>query len=433
MPAQTSTTHEHRFRHALGIAHIRRRYALTLAAVTAAAVIFPLILVFVFSDGDGATVQEFLAAFAANIASEMGDEIGLAALAGALIAGALIVFEVHRRTLAAAHLVISDHGIRCRPPQRNLLNRRLPTGAAWEAGWRGIQRAVLLAPAGNSGHPLNAGEYRLQLVTDTGTHELAPFLWLDRDGPDHRFALREIQPRLIDVLHPGRVGHFRQLEPETLRRRVHEAPVVRALEAHGVTIEEGTRAPTSVERTIARIGGGYNLFAHKGLTIQLVIATMAGLYAVGDGLVLRPFQALEPLPWLLVAASAAVALPTILATGRSAPRLERSVVGVLCAGALLGSAQPALLRINALTMEQPVAVDYRMAAPGVFEPPADSDLPPIHLKHIDIEAYWRSLEGGTQSFRLQRGAAGFWQLDLHHFFTHTRAFYKARETAGAGD
>ncbi len=325
-----------------------------------------------------------------------------------------------------ASLVVHERGLSCRPPHASLLLRRLPAGGRpWQVGWRQIQRVELVRPALMQAGPAAAAHYRLRVVGSGGEREVAPFLWVREDGPDHR-------PELpwYGILRGRGWRDFELSDAETVAARVREAPLVRELAERGVQVDEVRQQTQGVERAVVdgveRLSR-YNLMEHKGLAAQLTIALVAGGYAFIDGLLLQHFTPLVGIPWWLLVVLALAALSVIAASSRSAPRVERGVVGALCLATVVAAGYPGMLRVNALTAE-PVVADYTQTAPGRFAPPADrADLPEIRLDYIEIEEYWEHVAGQPHEFRLYRGVGDFWQLDIMDFYSRTGDFYDRLE------
>ena len=311
--------------------------------------------------------------------------------------------------LRHASLVIDQTGIRCQAPghgPRLLLQD--PRRHGWRVSWSDIQRAELIAPGFAGRNTQSLGMWKLQLHTPGGVRELIPWLWLEKNGKDHRVSV---------------LAAMRQPDDEKIRAWVADSPLIQALAAQGIdTHIEEAQTGNPLEQLP---GGKFDLSSHKGMLTQLGLFFVAGAYALVDGLLLQPWEALEapPLAPFVAAAIAAVSLAGVL--GRGAPALERSAVGVLCAAALVAAVYPGLLRYNAVSDPTPVIHDYQMVRPGVFEA-ADPALPALDLRHLALDEYWRALEPPEHSFRLYRGEPGFWQLDRNYLFERTRAFYAGR-------
>lgn len=206
----------------------------------------------------------------------------------------------------------------------------------------------------------------------------------------------------------------------------------------GVDTEDGREAERQTEAGQSRYeflrhvaGGRFDLFHHVGMIVLLVIAGVAGGYALVDGLFLLQALPLGGMPkWPFIVVALVAAGPSFLA-GRGAPLFERVGMTLVTSAALTWAVYPAMLRINAMTGEETM-VTYQPTAIGAFEHP-DGDYPALDLTGLGINEYLE--EHGDQRahrFVLVKGDLGFYQLDLWPLYAVTSQFYRGRQGA-AGD
>lgn len=354
----------------------------------------------------GVAPREFFSALFASLTEE---EPLTSALMGAAVLLALLAHLTLRSRIRHTALDIDQTGLRCRPPGTGIhLFLQDPRHHSWQLPHDRIRHAELIPPSANADKLQGLTLWRLKLHSDTGSRELAPYLWIRRDGPDHRLhGWQLVLPR----------------RKQTIRKMVQDSPLMQALEERGIPIEN-SEAPLSP--LAASIAGGYDLGRHPGMLVQLGLFFSAAGYAVVDGLLLRPYEALE-LPPLAPFAGMLIAGACLAgALGRGAPRLERAAVGALCTAALTAAVYPGLLRYNAASAPAPVVHEYSMSQPGIFSP-GDTGLPRLDLRHLDLGDYWKALKPPIHEFRLYRGEVGIWQLDRGKLFERTREFYASRQ------
>jgi hypothetical protein len=273
------------------------------------------------------------------------------------------------------------------------------TTGLWHVRWQDVRRVRLVCFA--RWNPIQQLIwYRLVLETDHEAKWLSAFRWHERGDNDHRLGL-------------GELLWFRKLDALA---RLQSAPLVRAVEERGFAIEteEGAAGPLSA---------GFQIQEHKGLLAQVIVFFLAGFYALIDALFLRPYLPLEAppaAPFLLVGTFVALTAWTL---GRGAPRLERSVVGALVVAGCMAATYPAMLRLNASTA-QSETVPYVSLGEGRFEPDGER-FPAVDLSGLGVPEYWAGYPPGARhEFTLQKGSAGFYQLDLAPVYERTRRFYR---------
>ena len=311
--------------------------------------------------------------------------------------------------LRHASLVIDPTGIRCQPAGHGLrLLLQDPRRHGWRLSWADIQQARLIPPGLPARNVQTLAMWKLRLHTPGGVRELIPWLWLEADTEDHRVSI---------------LTAMRRPDEAKIQAWVADSPLIQALTAHGVEVH--TELPDTTNPLEQLPGGRFDLASHKGMLAQLGLFFVVGGYALVDGLLLQPWEALEPLPLMPFAATAIAAACLVGVLGRGAPQLERMTVAALCVAVITTAVWPGLLRFNAATDPSPQVYEYHMTQPGIFQTGND-ELPTLDLRHLEVQAYWRSLEPPEHEFRLYRGEAGFWQLDRGHLFERTRAFYARR-------
>ena len=313
--------------------------------------------------------------------------------------------------LGQARLTVRDTGIEAWIPRIPTLPVLRQSDGHWKLGWEDIRRAWLALPSSGGKHPQRLGFIRLNLETDQGLFSVFVWRWFNPDGPDHRLRLAEL----------------RKLRSLDFSEVVKRSPLIQALEAHGVAIEETEGSATSGADGFATQLGEeqFDLASHRGMQVQLGLLALAGGYALLDTFFLKSYQPLETLtpgPFVLAGVVGAVIAGPL---GRGAPRLEQLGVGALVVASLASAVYPGLLRYNAATAEAQ-QVRYEALAPGRFEP-VRGPWPPIDLSGRNLPEYWAQYPEGTEhEFTLMRGDAGFYQLDLAPFHARTREFYRQR-------
>lgn len=302
-----------------------------------------------------------------------------------------------------ARLRLTHAGLEANIPRLLGLGWFRQTAGTWSVRWDDVRRVRLVGFARRNAVQQLAW-YRLVINTDHGEKWLAAFRWHERGGEDHRLGLGELLA-------------YRKLD---VAARLRSAPLVRAIETRGFAID--TDADTA-----APVSPGFDLARHKGLIAQVGLFFVAGLYALTDAFFVRPYLPLEAppaAPFLLVGTLAAFAAWKL---GQGAPRLERTVVGVLAVAACVAATHPAMLRLNAATARAET-LRYVSLGQGRFEP-AGERLPAIDLSRLAVPEYWAEYPPGTsQELTLLKGSAGFYQLELAPIYERTRRFYRDRET-----
>ena len=301
---------------------------------------------------------------------------------------------------ASARLRLDDTGLEVDIPRPLGLGWFRQTSGRWSVRWDEVRRVRLVGFAKGRNTVQQLGWYRLVLDTAHGEKWLAAFRWHE-PGADHRLGL-------------GELFAYRKLNPAA---RLRSAPLVRALEARGFTIEADGASQ-------AAASPGFDLARHKGLLALVALFFVAGLYALIDSFFVRRYLALQTppaVPFLLAGTVAAFAAWKL---GKGAPRLERRVVGALAVAACLAATHPAMLRVNAVTARAET-LSYISLGEGRFEPPGEG-WPAINLSRLAVPEYWAAYPPGTPwQLTLLKGTAGFYQLDLAPVFERTRRFYRA--------
>ena len=277
------------------------------------------------------------------------------------------------------------------------------TTGHWKIRWNDI-RKVRLLPNKNAGPVAQRlSGYRLIIETDTAQIKLSPFPWLLRRYHDHRLTWRQVY----------------RANDSDLKKLIEQSPLIRALKQRGIEVTDETELDSHQQNSAAT---EFDLTQHKGLKTQLILMACLGIYAFIDGLLLGNFKPLEsvPLSPFVIIAIASIALAYSLTKG--APKIEGSVVGFLTVAVFIAATYPGLLRINAISAESQ-QISYIAVDTGIFEPSA-GDYPKLILNDLDIYEYWEQYPPGTEhEFTLQRGIAGFYQVDLNPLYAQTRSFY----------
>lgn len=313
--------------------------------------------------------------------------------------------------LSRAHLTIDATGISARIPRLPALPFLRQSGGHWQLSWNDIRRAELALPQSGGKHPQRLGFARLNLETDRGLFSLFVWRWFDPEDQDHRITFNELR-------------RLRSLDFGDLLRR---SPLVRALEAQGVPLEdaEGAPAPGASGEGGTLGGEHFDLNSHRGVQLQLGVLALAGGYALLDTFFLNPWKALEFPPVGPFVMAGLVGAVLVAPLGRGAPRIERIGVAALTVAALVAAVYPGLMRFNAATSEAQT-IQYEALEPGVFHTPY-ADFPDLDLRSGGLEAYWARYTTGEQhDFRILEGAAGFYQINMARLHQRTRAFYRAR-------
>ncbi|PAV25549.1 hypothetical protein CF392_10465 [Tamilnaduibacter salinus] len=245
----------------------------------------------------------------------------------------------------------------------------------------------------------------LSIETDGETLRLAPFHFLDPEGPDHRFGFWE-------------ASRFRKLDWPA---KVRQSPLIQTLERQGYTVQDG-EAPS---KRPAALQNGFDLLRHKGMLTQLLLLTALGGYALFEMAGLTNYQALGALPVNAFLISGVTALALSIPMGKGAPRIERLGVGALFISAAVAATHPAMIRYALLTDPETERVTYQNVAPGVFEATGQ---PTIDLSDNNLDAYWQQFAPGDEHrFTLLRNAPAPTILDLRPLYERTRGFYQQRD------
>lgn len=282
--------------------------------------------------------------------------------------------------------------------------------AGWSTGdiripWSRVRSADLVPgrPGGVGAQKL--ARYRLILRTADGTFRLAPYFWLAAGEVDHRIRLRQV--------FPGQAFDADEV--------IEQTPLVRAVRARDLFERSG--ADEVVD------GGSrpaFDLKKHRGLSGQVAILLVALAFAVIDGLATNPYRLVGDFPWLFVVPLGVFAALLVVLTGRGAPRLERTVVGVLTVAAIVAASYPLFLRINGWTGSDG-EITYVATEAGRFKP-VNRDYPVITVDRSRAPEYWAQYtRHNTYKFLLVRGVGNVYQLDTRPIHRATRAFYERRE------
>ncbi len=312
--------------------------------------------------------------------------------------GAVMLLLLHR-----ARLRISIRGLEGYLPAWTGFGLQGLTTGRFLATWNEVE-SVSLQSGGRFSRALDAVRgARLVVRTRDGRISLSPFVWVERNGADHRLTLTEA---LRSGAGDGTAWVMR-------------SPLVQALEGRGYDVRTADASEPSP------LAEGYDLARHRGMVALMSVMALAGGYGLVDGFATGPYQALEPVPLWPFAMAAAVAVALAAVLGRGAPTAERMGVGALAVAAVVAAVHPAMLRVNGAT-GTPHTVMYTVSGPGTLSPP-DSAWPAIDLGDRNLTEYWQEHPPGTEHpMTLVKGVAGFHQLDSRPLFERTRAFYRRR-------
>ena len=299
-----------------------------------------------------------------------------------------------------AYLRLSAQGIEVYLPKWTGLGVLGLSTGHWAIRWSEIRKVSLLPGKPVPQLAQKVSGCRLVIETDNRVLRLSPFLWVLHRGVDHRLSWRQISSR----------------PSPDVANLIKASPLIRALQQRGITVADEVGVPKE-QRSL-----GFDLTQHKGMKVQLVLMVCLGLYALIDGLFLGHFKPLESLPitpFVIVALAGGV---LVVCLGRRAPLMEAIVVGMFTVGVLVSAVYPGMLRINAMTADAQY-VTYTALGDGHFESESEY-LPRLDLSTLKVHEYLEQYpEGAEHEFLLQRGVAGFYQLDLKAFYDKTRAFY----------
>ncbi|MDZ7737123.1 MAG: hypothetical protein U5P41_14295 [Gammaproteobacteria bacterium] len=212
-----------------------------------------------------------------------------------------------------------------------------------------------------------------------------------------------------------------RVKREDAERLLRETPLLRQLQALGVTID------ISMQQ---HYRPGLDTSAHFDLTTNrtalgcLLLMAVLGLYALVDGVLLTGdrYVATPPYLWFVLAALAAAALTAVWLQRATVPRLESATLALLLGISVALAAWPGLLRINAVTAaDGPEDQIYTLAADGVLQP--DAIGLPAMQRPIDAD-FWRAQPVGSRwPFAMRRGLFGFWQYDSQPLIEDIRQYY----------
>lgn len=319
--------------------------------------------------------------------------LGLGLLAGLLLA-IILLWQQSR-----ARLCVNIEGIQASMPKWLGWPLFKQTGGNWNLRWSDIDSVRLETPKRTRRTAQGLRFYRL--VINTGKDEISinPYVWFNPAGTDHRMGFREL-------FGSGKSN----------QQRIHDAPLMHLLQARGIEIEGSTR-PT------AQNSKEFQLGSHLGLGLQVVLLFVFGGYFAIDYFMLAPYRALQAVPRLPFLLVTMVAAALIYISGRGAPKLERSAVGVMLLCAMLAAIYPAMLRYNAHDAEV-INATYEALAVGHFQS-LNPDLPDIDMSHHRGEEYWQQYYAGSlHEFTVMRGKGGFYQLHMTPLNKRIRDWYE---------
>jgi len=340
-------------------------------------------------------LQKFSAAAVSAFNVSLSDRLlGVGLLAGLLLSCNMIWQQ------SRARLRVGVDGIQASMPGWLGWSLFRQTGGDWKLRWRDIEHARLEVPKLSRRSSQGLRFYRLVITTAKDEIRINPYVWFNPHGADHRMGLREL-------FGTGKSN----------ARRIHDAPLMELLRARGIEIEGMT--PSDAEYSQE-----FQLNSHIGLGLQVVILFLMGGYFAIDCFMLRPYQALEALPKLPFLLIGLVSVVLTFISGRGAPKLERSAVGIMLLAAILAAVYPASMRYNALDAEI-IDATYEAKSEGLFQA-LNPNLPDIDMRRHRAEEYWQQYAAGSlHEFIVMRGKGGFYQLHLTPLNRNIRAWYDA--------
>lgn len=315
-----------------------------------------------------------------------------------------------------AWLVVDTDGVRCSPHPHH--GPRTWLRHDWQVPWSAIERAIVRRPGPKAHHVQNWVNTTLTLETSQGQHDLALLHWDPVDDPLKR-------PDLL-AMRPGRQLHA-LTETHPLVRHLEQRDIDVEFDSLGVRGRLGMGKPAE-DRPDKGEDAPVDLMTFKSIVVMLSVMGVVGVAAVLHFTVLPPIRPLWSPGYgtSLLIGSVVFAAGALIA--QAAPVKERTIVALLL-GLLCGFLyHPLSVRFQSMTGPAAETVDYRMEAPGRFEP-FDPGLPAIELNDLAVPEYWESLSPGeSHPFHLQKLAEDRFVLELDGLFERTRAFYRRRET-----
>ncbi|MCY0966504.1 hypothetical protein [Parathalassolituus penaei] len=173
----------------------------------------------------------------------------------------------------------------------------------------------------------------------------------------------------------------------------------------------------------------FDLFSRPASVAALVLILVAAAYALVDGLLLNPLEALDwgyamwglPVLGLLVSLGGWFVLQK-----NRIPLRESMVLGMIGSICVSLAWLPAAKRLDEALASGPAQhYDYRLEENGRLVP-VDENMPVIRFGNR--KEYWQQFEiGSVHAFRFVHGPLGIWQLDHTERLEDIRAFYRQRK------
>lgn len=253
-------------------------------------------------------------------------------------------------------------------------------------------------------------------VQSLGLGKRSYWLVVDPDGAKKRID-RPLGWEQVPEIPHSRADRINSRDEEAMRKAILASPLVRALRQFGVQVVD---RPGLVRRE----GGfkGYDIAQDKGMTAAAVALIVLLLYFLGDTFFIWPYMALENVPVWPYLVVGSIGLWIGFELGKRAPRMERTLISILLAGACCAAWYPAMLRLDALTAGADDHVyHYTQVRLGYFKPP-EADLPYIYFDNDS--SYWSSFRNGsTHEFHVIKGALGFYEVDTGRVQDEIRAWW----------
>lgn len=294
-------------------------------------------------------------------------------------------------------LLFTREGVRYVSPYSGAWSflQRLHPG--WMLPWHEVDKVVVQALSAGLGKHV----YRLAIASGKSAKRLDyPLSWQRLPWP------------------PGPPPKIGRPKPDEMVRLILQSPLLDAFRKQGVAVETQKGPLKDGVR-------GYDMSENRGLMTALILAFVFGFYYVGDTFVAADYAYLSTPPLWPFVLAAVFGAWCGWRLGKTAPKLERSVVAALLGAALAAALYPGMLRLNAFTATGEHNIyTYTQVAAGNFSPP-DTAMPSINLD--SNSDYWGQFRNGsTHQFRVLRGALGFYQLDTGRVMDEVRDWWTSK-------
>lgn len=310
-----------------------------------------------------------------------------------LIAGVAGIAQIGYVLLAVRRerLILTPAEIRYQSPLPRALQFLQPS---WSLRWSELTRASVAQNRWLRG-PLSAV---LTLVTIHGERKINPYQWVDPETFQPESAWQAM-----------RKGSAMSVEAAM------ESPVMRFAAARYPQLElKGDWAQGKARYALEKNS--------RALALAAVFVVLV-VYAIADTAIGSETYAGAPPYFLCMAAGMLVAgLSWIWLRGGAVPVPERAFVALFVGAALGAALYPGLLRLNQLTDREGLQ-SYRYTLEADLSlTPLEPGLPALRFMR-DFDYWMQFPRGSIHTFRLRRGALGFYQIDLAPLHEDLRRFY----------